>query len=106
MHNRLIFLVMILAVVLFVSSNFSAHLVETEQIEPNENPIVVWYVIAKWLEPDFLDMVEKYQPDIVLLTIFAEDVSSSGAICIHIMILKERSIGKRFCLRISNQMYG
>ncbi len=73
MHNRLIFLVMILAVVLFVSSNFSAHLVETEQIEPNENPIVVWYVIAKWLESDFLDMVEKYQPDIVLLTIFAED---------------------------------
>lgn len=36
-------------------------------------PIVVWFVVAKYLRDDFLALAEKYKPDIVLLTVFAED---------------------------------
>lgn len=69
----------VLAVSFVFLNSFSAEVVELDAGTPatgnltGENPIVVWYVIAKWLEPDFLDMVEKYRPDIVLLTVFAED---------------------------------
>lgn len=73
MRKELFAAVLVLAAMFFFFSAFSAHVIETEPAEPDGKPAVVWYVIAKWLEPDFLDMVEEYRPDIVLLTIFAED---------------------------------
>lgn len=72
MHRKLFGMVLALALAFFLFSAFSGHVAETGP-ETSERPVVVWYVIAKWLEPDFLDMVEKYRPDIVLLTLFAED---------------------------------
>ncbi|MDI6798853.1 MAG: hypothetical protein QMD12_02560 [Candidatus Aenigmarchaeota archaeon] len=39
----------------------------------NRKPVVVWYIVAKYVEDDFFEMVEKYKPDIILLSVFAED---------------------------------
>jgi hypothetical protein len=41
--------------------------------QQSENPEVVWYVVAKWLQPDFMSYVDAYKPDSVILTVFAED---------------------------------
>ncbi len=70
MQKKFIAVVLALIVFIFIFNNFTAQVIV---LETNEKPVVVWYVIAKWLELDFLDMVEKYKPDIVLLTLFAED---------------------------------
>ncbi|MCK4497402.1 MAG: hypothetical protein KAU24_04345, partial [Candidatus Aenigmarchaeota archaeon] len=63
-------MILILVVLVFLFNNFNARVII---IETNEKPLVVWFVVAKWLGPDFLEMAEKYKPDIVLLTLFAED---------------------------------
>jgi len=43
------------------------------EISGNETPVVVWYVVAKRLGADFLEKAEMYRPDIILLTVYAED---------------------------------
>jgi hypothetical protein len=73
MRKELFAVIIVLSVIFLFSSAFNAHVIETEPTEQRGKPVVIWYVIAKWLEPDFLDMIEEYRPDIVLLTIFAED---------------------------------
>ncbi len=70
MQKKLILMILILVVLVFLFNNFNARVII---IETNEKPLVVWFVVAKWLGPDFLEMAEKYKPDIVLLTLFAED---------------------------------
>jgi len=70
MQRKFIVVILALIILFFVFNTFSAQIIVFER---NEKPVVVWYVIAKWLGPDFLEMVEKYKPDIVLLTVFAED---------------------------------
>jgi hypothetical protein len=70
MQKKFIAAIIVLVALIFIFNTFSAQVIV---LETNEKPVVVWYVIAKWLEPDFLDMVEKYKPDIILLTLFAED---------------------------------
>lgn len=39
----------------------------------NKKPIVVWYTVFKYLDEDFFEKVKKYKPDIVLISVFAED---------------------------------
>jgi len=39
----------------------------------NETPLVVWYVVAKRLGPDFMEKASAFRPDILLLTVYAED---------------------------------
>jgi hypothetical protein len=72
MQKKLPIAILALMTLLFLFNTLSAQLVVVG-FEKDDRPIVVWYVIAKWLKPDFLDMVERYRPDIVLLTVFAED---------------------------------
>jgi len=43
------------------------------ELKSNETPIVVWYVVAKRLGPDFLEKAEAFRPDMILLTVYAED---------------------------------
>ncbi len=38
-----------------------------------EDPEVVWFVVHKFLGPDFWDMAEEYRPDTIILTVFPED---------------------------------
>ncbi len=38
-----------------------------------ERPVVAWYVVVKHLGDDFLEKAEQYRPDIILLTVYAED---------------------------------
>ena len=79
MRKKLAIGIAIILVALFFAFNSLSAQVVMEPVgseynsAENGKAVVVWYVIAKWLEPDFLDMVDKYKPDIVLLTIFAED---------------------------------
>lgn len=63
MKRFLIFLALVIFVFL-ISLSFE---------KENKKPIVVWYVIFKYLDSDFFEKVEKYKPDIILLSVFAED---------------------------------
>jgi hypothetical protein len=46
---------------------------ETILPKVNETPLVVWYVVAKHLDSDFLTMAEEFRPDVVLMTVYSED---------------------------------
>lgn len=74
---RIVLLVIPLILVFFIF-NFSN---DTTGTDSEETPFVVWYTVAKYLQPDFLDFVDAYKPDVVLLTVFAEDdiVSLNGS---------------------------
>lgn len=63
MKRFLIFLALVIFVFL-ISFSFE---------KENKKPIVMWYVIFKYLDSDFFEKVEKYNPDIILLSVFAED---------------------------------
>jgi len=36
-------------------------------------PLIVWYTVAKYIGPDLFEKAEIYNPDIVILSVFAED---------------------------------
>lgn len=41
--------------------------------EENKKPFVVWFVVSKYVGEDFFVKAERYKPDIVILSVFAED---------------------------------
>ena len=69
----LLALFLFLVVALFYQAQLSGYTVTEYPKADNETPLVVWYVVAKRLGLDFLDRAEQFRPDIVLLTVYAED---------------------------------
>lgn len=64
-HTILMFLV--IGLLAFSYVNITGVTIQESDID------VYWYVVAKRLEPGFLEQAERYKPDVVLLTIYAEE---------------------------------